>query len=207
MHDCCVQTPGMMAALLNPRGFDLDAVRQITTEANCDVANINSPAQVVLSGSRSAVEAAVEQLKKSGVAKKSIQLPVAGAFHSRLMQPAADRFRTALEGVTFNEPRVPIISNVTARPVSDALAIKELLVRQISSPVLWSQSVLCARDSGVQAFTEIGPGKTLQGLARDICGRAIALRSIGSFDDITELEQHIHSSGVASEATSGATLL
>ena len=207
MHDCCIGTPGIMVALLNPRGIDLDVLRQVTTDADCDVANINSPVQVVISGSRSSVDVAVERLKKYGVAKKSVQLQVAGAFHSRLMEPAADGFKAAVENIKFNQPCAPIISNVTARPVSDPSTIKELLSKQISSPVLWSQSVLCARDAGVQSFTEIGPGKTLQGLAKDICGRAIDLRSVGSFEDITDLVRHLHSSGMTSEATSGATLL
>lgn len=159
---------GAMAALL---GLDLDKAIEVAREAAqgevCDAANDNAPGQVVVSGSRTAIERAVEIAKTKG-GKRAIMLPVSAPFHCALMKPAADVMEEALAAVTIAPPRVPLVANVTAQAVSDPEAIRKLLVQQVTGLVRWRESVLFLKQEGVATLVEAGAGKVLTGLVRRI---------------------------------------
>jgi [acyl-carrier-protein] S-malonyltransferase len=127
------------------------------------VANLNATGQVVISGTAAACERAVAQAKNFGL-RKAIPLNVAGAFHSDLMAPAAERLRQALAQVKFRDPKVPVYANVHAKPVTNAADIPELLVAQLTKPVRWADSVVAMQKAGITEFCELGPGKTLSGM-------------------------------------------
>jgi [acyl-carrier-protein] S-malonyltransferase len=174
---------GAMAALI---GVDLDAAKAIAQEAGagavCAAANDNGGGQVVLSGDKSAVERAVEIAKTKGV-KRAMILPVSAPFHCALMQPAAQVMAEALSQVTVNPPRVPLVANVLAAPVSDPAAIVQALVEQVTGTVRWRESVTVMAQAGVNAFYEIGSGKVLTGLIKRIAEGATA-SSIGTPEDV-----------------------
>ena len=157
---------GAMAALL---GLDYEAAAKVAAEAAqgdvCQAANDNAPGQVVVSGSKAAVERAVEIAKTHG-AKRAMLLPVSAPFHCALMQPAADVMARALSSVTMNDPAVPLIANVEAGPVSDAATIRENLVKQVTGTVRWRESVEWMAANGVTVMVELGAGKVLTGMAR-----------------------------------------
>jgi [acyl-carrier-protein] S-malonyltransferase len=157
---------GAMAALL---GLDYEAAAKVAAEAAqgdvCQAANDNAPGQVVVSGSKAAVERAVEIAKTHG-AKRAMLLPVSAPFHCALMQPAAEVMAEALAGVTMNDPAVPLVANVTAAPVSDAATIRENLVKQVTGTVRWRESVEWMAANGVTAMIELGAGKVLTGMAK-----------------------------------------
>ncbi len=140
------------------------------------VANLNSPGQVVISGAAGACARAVEMVQAKGKElgmRKAIALNVAGAFHSALMAPAAERLRAALAVARISDPRVPVYANVHARPVTKAAEIPELLVAQLTKPVRWADSVVAMNQAGITEFLELGPGKTLSGMiARTVTGAA-----------------------------------
>jgi [acyl-carrier-protein] S-malonyltransferase len=158
---------GAMAAVL---GLDMDRAAEIAREAAqgevCDVANDNAPGQIVLSGARTAVERAVEIVKKNG--KRAILLPVSAPFHCALMKPAADVMEEALEAVTIAPPRVPLVANVTAQAVSDPATIRKLLVQQVTGMVRWRECALYLKEKDAATLIELGAGKVLTGLARRI---------------------------------------
>jgi [acyl-carrier-protein] S-malonyltransferase len=178
---------GAMAALM---GLELAAAREIAAEATrdsydgavCVAANDNAPGQVVISGSRAAVQRATEIAALRG-AKRSIMLPVSGPFHCPLMAPVADVMAEALAAVNILPPVVPLISNVTAREVTSPADIRNLLVSQVTGMVRWRESVLYMRARGVEELIEIGAGKVLSGLARRI-DRGLTGRSVGTPEDI-----------------------
>jgi [acyl-carrier-protein] S-malonyltransferase len=157
---------GAMAAIM---GMSEDKVEDLLAQARSDgvieAANYNSPVQVVVSGEVGAVDAAVKAAPAFG-AKRAVRLNVSGAFHSPLMADAATNLIGALRGIKLEKPRVPIVSNVAASAVSDPDRIVELLGRQITSPVLWRQSIASMTGEGVSAFVEVGPGNVLCGLAK-----------------------------------------
>lgn len=160
---------GAMAALL---GLDMEVAREVAEEAQaeggtCTAANDNAPGQVVVSGSRDAVERAVEIAKGRG-AKKAVLLPVSAPFHCPLMAPAADVMASALANVEMAVPAVPLIANVTAEETKDPEAIRSLLVQQVTGAVRWREGVLTMKDLGVTRLVEVGAGKVLTGLARRI---------------------------------------
>lgn len=159
---------GAMAALL---GLDISVVDQkVTMMENagmCTIANDNAPGQVVISGEKAAVEAAIERAKEAG-AKRAMPLPVSAPFHCPLMQPAADVMAEALQAVSINAPRVPLVANVIAKPTSDPETIRKLLVEQVTGRVRWRESVMWMAESGVTAFVEVGAGKILTGMAKRI---------------------------------------
>jgi [acyl-carrier-protein] S-malonyltransferase len=175
---------GAMAALL---GMDFSAAAEVAAEAAqgevCQAANDNDPAQVVVSGHRSAVERALEIAKAKG-AKRALLLPVSAPFHCALMQPAADAMAEALAGVTLLPPRMPLVANVRAEAVSDPEVIRALLVEQVTGSVRWRESVLWMAAQGVTEAWEIGAGKALSGMIKRI-SPGIATRAIGSPDDVT----------------------
>jgi [acyl-carrier-protein] S-malonyltransferase len=174
---------GAMAALL---GLDFEAAVEVAAEAAegdvCQAANDNGPGQVVISGSRAAIERAVEIAKAKG-AKRALLLPVSAPFHCALMQPAADAMREALAGVLIAPPVVPLVANVLAAPISDPDEIRARLVEQVTGMVRWRESVGWLAASGTDLFIEIGAGKVLSGLAKRIAPEA-RTQSIGTPDDI-----------------------
>lgn len=159
--------PGTMAAVIGMDKSKIVEVLSSVTEGIVVCANENSPDQTVISGEVAAVNAACEKLKAAG-AKRVVPLPVSGAFHSPLMQKAADEFGAAVDAVTWQKPACPIIANVTASPQTDATAIKGLLIKQLLSPVRWVDSVAGLKARGPLRCIEVGPGAVLQGLARKI---------------------------------------
>ena len=166
MQEACDINPSSMAAVL---GLDDDKVEKICAEIEGLVvpANYNCPGQLVISGETSAVEKACEALKAAG-AKRALLLPVNGAFHSPLMQPAQEKLAKAIEGVKFNNPILPIYQNVMTTPVTDPEEIKKNLIAQLTGPVKWTQTIQNMVKDGADHFVEVGPGKTLQGLIKKI---------------------------------------
>lgn len=161
---------GAMAAILALALEPLEAAcRQAAQETSGTVspANINSPDQIVISGSKSAVERAAELAKEKG-AKRAVMLPVSAPFHCSLMQPAQDRLATDLRALRFSASRVPVVTNVDARPIQDAEQAREALIRQVTGAVQWVRSIQALSSAGVQTFVEVGPGKVLTGLLRQI---------------------------------------
>lgn len=149
------------------------------------VANLNCPGQVVISGARGACVRAAEMAKNHGI-RRATPLQVAGAFHSPLMAPAAERLRAALAGVAFKDPQWPVFCNVTAAPVTRAAEIPDLLVRQLTSPVRWADSVVAMHAAGIGEFLELGPGKTISGLiARTV--KDVACRNLDTVADANAL--------------------
>lgn len=174
---------GAMAALI---GLDLDAAEGIAAEAAqnqvCTAANDNGGGQVVVSGDREAVERAVVIAKERG-AKRAVLLPVSAPFHCALMAPAAEVMQLALAEVEVKAPSVPVVANVTARPVSDPDEIRRNLVAQVTGMVRWRESVSWLADAGVDRFVEVGAGRVLTGLARRIAAGATTM-TVGTVDDI-----------------------
>jgi [acyl-carrier-protein] S-malonyltransferase len=127
------------------------------------VANLNSPGQVVISGTKSACDRAIAQAKDAGI-RRALALPVAGAFHSALMAPAAAQLRAALAATKFRDPQVPVYTNVHAGPVSRASEIPALLEAQLTKPVRWADSVVAMKAAGIDTYWELGPGKTLSNM-------------------------------------------
>ena len=166
MQKACDLTPGTMAAVL---GLDDKVVEDICTATEGVVvpANYNCPGQLVISGEVEAVNRACEKLKEAG-ARRALVLPVGGAFHSPLMEPAGKELASAIEATDFAEPACPIYQNVTGTAVSGAAVIKQNLIAQLTAPVKWTQSVQNMIGDGAGVFTEVGPGNVLQGLVRKI---------------------------------------
>ncbi len=173
---------GAMAAIL---GLDLEAVRAVAAEAAegdvCQAANDNDPTQVVVSGSKAAVERAAVIAKDKG-AKRAVMLPVSAPFHCALMQPAADVMAEALAKVEIAAPAVPLIANVRADVVTDPDEIRALLVEQVTGSVRWRESVQTMAAKGVTEFWEIGAGKALSGMIRKI-DRGLVSRQVGTPED------------------------
>ena len=166
MQKCCESVPGAMAAVI---GLPDEAVEQICVGCSGTVvpANYNSPGQIVISGEKEAVEQACAMAKAAG-ARRALSLPVGGAFHSPLMEPARAALGKAIEAVDVREPVCPVYQNVTAAPVTDPAVIKSNLLRQLTAPVRWTATVQRMAADGAGRFTEIGPGSVLQGLVRRI---------------------------------------
>lgn len=170
MQKACEVTPGTMAAIIALPDDTIEATcAEVSAQGNGVVvpANYNCPGQLVISGNVEAVNAACEQLKAAG-AKRALVLPVGGAFHSPLMQPAAEELQQAIEQVEFQTPRCPIYQNVDALPHTDAAEIKKNLMAQLTASVRWTQEVNHMIEAGATDFTECGPGKALQGMIAKI---------------------------------------
>jgi [acyl-carrier-protein] S-malonyltransferase len=145
-------------------------------------ANYNAPGQLVISGDMPSVQAAMALAKENG-AKKAVQLNVSGAFHSPLMMPAEAGLRVQLDGVAMKTPKFPVISNVTAQPVSDVVDARRLLIEQLTSPVRWTSCVRTMIDNGVSELIELGPGSVLTGLMKRIDKGAKA-RAVGKAEEV-----------------------
>jgi [acyl-carrier-protein] S-malonyltransferase len=172
MQEACEINPSSMAAIL---GLEDQVVEQICagiTEEIVVAANYNCPGQLVISGSTKGIEIACELLKAAG-AKRALPLPVGGAFHSPLMEPAREKLQKAIEETQFNNPICPIYQNVSTTAVTDVAEIKANLIAQLTAPVKWTQSVQQMVADGATEFVECGPGKVLQGLVKKIHPEAI----------------------------------
>lgn len=167
MQKACEINPSTMAAVLNLDDAKVEEVCASITDEVVVAANYNCPGQLVISGSIKGIEIACEKMKEAG-AKRALVLPVGGAFHSPLMEPAKAELAQAILETPFHTPICPVYQNVTARAISDPAEIQQNLIQQLTSPVRWTQSVLQMVEDGATHFTEIGPGSVLQGLIKKI---------------------------------------
>lgn len=176
MQKACEAQPGTMAAIL---ALSADKVEAICAEVDGVVvpANYNCEGQIVISGAVEAVTKASEMMKAAG-ARRALPLPVGGAFHSPLMQPAAEELAAGIESVTFNIPVCPVYQNVTALPSTDPAQIKKNLLAQLTAPVKWTQTILNMLADGATEFTESGPGKVLQGLVAKIAVNPVSINQL-----------------------------
>ncbi len=177
MQAACVENPGAMMAVMN---VDEQVLVDISAKAGCTVANFNSLGQTVLSGTAESIDQAEVLVKEAG-AKRAVRLPVAGAFHSPLMQPAAEKMDAFLADIQLGEPSVPVLSNVTA-DVHNPAEIQGNMVKQITSSVQWVASIQKLVADGVEEIVECGPGKVLAGLIKRI-DKSVAVRNIGQLSD------------------------
>ncbi|HXI91327.1 MAG TPA: ACP S-malonyltransferase [Blastocatellia bacterium] len=184
MQEAVPPGEGAMAALI---GVDVEMVRAICAEASslgvCAPANVNSPNQTVIAGHRPAVERAVELAKAKG-AKRAVMLAVSAPFHCELMKPAAERLAALFTGTQFSDLKVPLVTNVDAELITCGNEARDALLRQVASPVRWSESIQRLLDEGVTRFIEVGPGKVLSGLVRQINRQCQVL----NVEDVQSLE-------------------
>jgi len=164
MDHASKKNPGKMACVI---GMELSAVEELAKGIGCEIANLNCPGQVVVSGKATNIDL-LASLAKSKGAKRVIELEVSGPFHSSLMDPARDKLKEYIERVQIQVPQVPFISNVDALAQTDPAKIKQNLIRQVNSKTLWESSIRAVMSSGIKRFLEIGPGKVLKGLVRKI---------------------------------------
>ena len=165
MQEACEAVPSGMIAIVGASAAQLEA---LCAKSGCTVANINSAAQQVLSGSKDEIAAAATTAKELGI-KRAIPLATAGAFHSRFMQPAREKLAAVLDGITFSAPNMPVLSNVTGKPhSSDPAAIKAAMLEQVTGTTNWAADVETAKELGCTRFVEFGPGKVLTGLVKKI---------------------------------------
>ena len=183
MAKCGQQTAGAMCAIL---GVEIDVAHEIAQEASngdiCQVANDNSVGQIVLSGSKIAIERALEIAKAKG-AKRAILLPVSGAFHSLLMKEVQEKMAQVLAKTIVNQPIVPLVANVSAQIIQDPAQIKNLLIEQITGTVRWRETMLCFEQNGIEEVIEFGAGKVLSGLVSRTCPN-LKSRSIQNSEDL-----------------------
>lgn len=172
MQEACTAVESGMLALVGATPAQLD---EVCAGSGCTVANINSPAQQVLSGSKEEIAAAVAKAREAGI-KRAIPLATAGAFHSRYMAPAREKLATVLDTVVFRRPEIPVLSNITGKPHSDDPGeIKAMMLEQVTATTNWAADVECAKGLGCDTFVEFGPGKVLSGLVKKIYPEAVAL--------------------------------
>lgn len=188
MEEAVPSGQGAMAATLGAEREALEALcRDISAAgAQVELANVNCPGQIVVSGTAAGVAAVVERGKEAG-AKRVIPLDVSGPFHSSLMRPAADKLAVKLDEVAFRDAEVPVIANVTASAVSEGARLRELLVEQVVSPVLWEDSIRRLIEEGVDTFVEIGSGAVLAGLIKKI-DKSVRTISVNSAAAVNEAE-------------------
>jgi len=180
MQKACEANPSTMAAVLNlpdEKVEEICAAVQAETGEVVVAANYNCPGQLVISGSVAAIDVACIRMKEAG-AKRALVLPVGGAFHSPLMEPAKAELAAAIESAVFNTPSCPVYQNTVAKAVSDPLEIKNNLINQLTGAVKWTQSVQAMVADGASHFTECGPGKVLQGLVGKIAGASVTTSGV-----------------------------
>lgn len=180
MEEACQSTEGSMAALI---GGEEEQIRALATACDVDVANLNAPGQIVLSGAVAGIDAVVEKAKDFGV-RRAIKLNVAGAYHSRLMQTAQDQLAVAMAALPMLAPRVPVVCNFGASIVNDPTEIRAMLEKQVTGSVRWTESIQQLRSMGHARFIEFGPGKVIAGLVAKIDKEAEIL----SIEDLASLE-------------------
>jgi [acyl-carrier-protein] S-malonyltransferase len=179
MQQACEDSAGSMAAVI---GESREAVGTLCADFGIEAANFNAPGQIIISGEEAKVAAAVAAAKDRGM-KKVIPLNVAGAYHSRLMEPARSAFEGFLAGIPFAAPRMRVFTNTTGQEISDPAAIKQALVRQVVSSVLWEDCMRSASAAGALEFLELGPGAVLAGLARRT-EKSWKVRSFSEYADL-----------------------
>jgi [acyl-carrier-protein] S-malonyltransferase len=179
MQQACEDSAGSMAAVI---GESREAVGTLCADFGIEAANFNAPGQIIISGEAARVAAAVAAAKDRGM-KKVIPLNVAGAYHSRLMEPARAAFEGFLAGIPFAAPRIRVFTNTTGQEISDPAAIKQALVRQVVSSVLWEDCMRSASAAGAVEFLELGPGAVLAGLARRT-EKSWKVRSFSEYSDL-----------------------
>ena len=188
MQEAGEREAGKMAAVI---GLDDDEVSMLCAQVNGGegvvAANFNAPGQVVISGAAAAVEEFTEKARAAG-AKRVLELPVSGAFHSHLMAPAAAEMASVLDAAELRTPQIPIVTNVSAQPVSDAAELKQQLIEQITSPVRWTDSIRSMCRAGIERAVEVGPGSVLKGLARRIAP-SLKVATAGTVDDIVAVAE------------------
>ena len=181
MQEACEATPSGMIAIVGASPAQLD---ELCAKTGCTPANINSAAQVVLSGDKDQIAAAATTAKELGI-KRAIPLATAGAFHSKFMQPAREKLAPVLDGITFHAPKIPVISNVTGRVhSSDPAEIKDVMLRQVTETTRWADDIAAAKELGCTRFIEFGPGKVLSGLIKKIDAALTTL----NVSDLTTLD-------------------
>ncbi|MEK6732772.1 MAG: ACP S-malonyltransferase [Candidatus Omnitrophota bacterium] len=182
MEKAALKNPGVMASIL---GVSAEDLQEVCKESKAEIANLNSPGQIVISGKKESVQRAMALAEQKG-AKKCILLNVSGPFHSSFMKDAAEEFKKELDKTKFSNPGIPVVANVTADYEKSAEEIKENLVKQVYNPVRWEESVRRISQQGVAAFFEIGPGKVLKGLLRRI-NPELTVYNIETMEDINNL--------------------
>lgn len=182
MEEEALKFPGKMFSIL---GLELAAVKEICAKTGAEIANLNSPGQVVISGSKKQSEQAA-RMAEERQAKRVIELEVSGAFHSSLMQAASLRLAAELDKVKINPARIPVVSNVTAQEVISPSEIKDKLIKQVASSVLWEDSMRFILSKGITQFFEFGPGKILKGLMRRI-DAAVEVKNVEKKEDILSM--------------------
>lgn len=185
MEESCKASDGAMAALI---GGEEEKIRELASATDVDIANLNAPGQIVLSGASANIDAAVAQAKNFGI-RRAIKLNVAGAYHSRLMVAAQEKLAAELVGTAILSPLIPVVANFTAAPVSSAEEIRATLTSQVTSSVRWIESIQYFVAQGHTLFIEIGPGKILAGLVAKIASDAtvLSLEDISSLDATVEI--------------------
>ena len=183
MYEAGLRNPGSMMAVIS---FDRAPLQEVCDEAGVEISNINAPGQLVISGAVDRLERAAELAKARG-ARRLIPLNVSGAFHSTLMQPVAAEFDRVLQSVTFHEPRIPVVSNVTSLPLTNSASIKQELLSQLRRCIQWQSSVEYMTRNGVTTYYEIGPGTVLAGLIKRISPEALTI-NIAGVEDIAALD-------------------
>lgn len=183
MEEACNATVGSMAALI---GGDEEKVYELAKATDVDVANLNAPGQIVLSGTVAGIDDAVAKAKDFGI-RRAIKLNVAGAYHSRLMQSAQDKLAVELAALELNTPSIPVVCNFAATPVSDAAEIRSMLEKQVTGSVRWTASIQKLIEMGHRNFLELGPGKVIAGLVSKIDKDCV----VHSIEDLASLESTI----------------
>lgn len=186
MQEAVPAGEGAMAAII---GLDDESIKEACAKASADgvasAVNFNSPGQVVIAGSKAAIDKAIELCKEAG-AKRAMPLPVSAPFHTELMKPAADRLAEQIEATSFQAPATPVVHNVHAQTEADPAKIKALMIEQIYSPVLWVDCVKTMKDAGIEQAVECGPGKVLAGLVKRI-DKSIAAKGLETPADVEAL--------------------
>jgi [acyl-carrier-protein] S-malonyltransferase len=180
MEEACNATEGAMAALI---GGEEEQVQALAAAADVDIANLNAPGQIVLSGTVAGIDAAVAKAKEFGI-RRAIKLNVAGAYHSRLMKSAQDKLAAELAALELKTPAIPVVCNYAATPVSDAAEIRSMLEKQVTGSVRWTASIQALIAMGHRNFLELGPGKVIAGLVAKIDKDAV----VHSVEDMASLE-------------------
>ncbi len=187
MEEACNATEGSMAALI---GGEEEQVQALAAAADVDIANLNAPGQIVLSGTVAGIDAAVAKAKEFGI-RRAIKLNVAGAYHSRLMQSAQEKLAAELAGIALNQPAIPVVCNYAATTVSDAAEIRSMLEKQVTGSVRWTASIQALIAMGHRNFLELGPGKVIAGLVAKIDKDAV----VHSVDDLASLDAAVEALG------------
>jgi [acyl-carrier-protein] S-malonyltransferase len=187
MEEACNATEGSMAALI---GGEEEQVQALAAAADVDIANLNAPGQIVLSGTVAGIDTAVAKAKEFGI-RRAIKLNVAGAYHSRLMQSAQEKLAAELAGMAFQKPAIPVVCNFAAAPVAEAAEIRSMLEKQVTGSVRWTASIQALIAMGHRNFLELGPGKVIAGLVAKIDKDAV----VHSVEDLASLDAAVEALG------------